>query len=105
MNPRRGRSPVSSRVKFLTQTRVSSLASTLTYPSFVDVAPDQSPAKTVEWTIRMTGTIETFDGFTYTLKVGCLKRRKTIDYDLNSQDVTGGCSRGIRTPGKGREAG
>jgi hypothetical protein len=60
--------------------KVSSLSSTLSYPSFVDVAPDQSPAKTgMDKPLQVT--IDTFDGFTYTLRIG--DKTPENDYDLN----------------------
>jgi hypothetical protein len=58
--------------------KVLSLSSTLSYPSFVDVAPDQTPAKT-GLDKPLTVTIETFDHFTYTLKIG----NKTPENDYN----------------------
>jgi hypothetical protein len=59
--------------------KVSSLSSTLSYPSFVDVAPDQSPAKTgMDKPLKVT--IDTFDGFTYTLEIG--DKTPENDYDL-----------------------
>jgi hypothetical protein len=60
--------------------KVSSLSSTLTYPSFVDVAPDQSPART-GMDKPLTVTIETFDHFTYILRIG--SKTPENDYDLN----------------------
>jgi hypothetical protein len=75
--------------------KVSSLSSTLSYPSFVDVAPDQSPEKTgIDKPLKVT--IETFDGFTYVLKVG--NKTPENDYDLNVE-VTGNVP-SQRTPGK-----
>jgi hypothetical protein len=63
----------------LDSNKVTSLASTLSYPSFVDVAPDQSPSKTgMEKPLVLT--IETFDGFTYTLKIG--DKTPENNYDL-----------------------
>src|SRR5208337_76704 len=58
--------------------KVSSLASTLSYPSFVDVAADSAPDKT-GLDKPLTVNIETFDHFTYTLKIG----QKTPENDYN----------------------
>jgi hypothetical protein len=60
--------------------KVLSLSSTLSYPSFVDVAPDQTPAKT-GLDKPLTVRIETFDHFTYTLKIG--NKTPENDYNLN----------------------
>jgi hypothetical protein len=60
--------------------KVSSLASTLTYPSFVDVAADAAPDKT-GLDKPLTITIETFDHFTYTLKIG--HKTPENDYDVS----------------------
>ena len=75
--------------------KVSSLSSTLNMPNFVDVATDAAPDKTGLDT-PLTVTIETFDHFTHTLKVG----HKTLEnqYDLNVS-VTGDIPT-ARTPGK-----
>ncbi|MGP8199799.1 MAG: DUF4340 domain-containing protein [Limisphaerales bacterium] len=58
--------------------KVSSLSSTLSYPSFVDVAADAAPAKT-GLDKPLVVTITTFDHFTYTLKIGA----KTPENDYN----------------------
>lgn len=60
--------------------KVSSLAGTLSYPSFVDIAADQAPAKT-GLDKPTTVTITTFDGFTYTLKIG--NKTPENDYDVS----------------------
>jgi hypothetical protein len=73
----------------------SSLASTLSYPSFVDVAPEQAADKT-GLDKPLTVTIETFDHFTYTLNIG--KKTPENDYDLTVA-VTGSAP-AERTPGK-----
>lgn len=49
--------------------KVSSVSTTLDYPSFVDVAADPSPAKT-GLDKPLVVTITTFDHFTYVIKVG-----------------------------------
>ncbi|HZM03128.1 MAG TPA: DUF4340 domain-containing protein [Candidatus Saccharimonadales bacterium] len=65
--------------------KVSSYSSTLSYPSFVDVVADASPAKT-GMDKPLVVTIKTFDGFTYTLKIGA----KTAENNYNLQvAVTG----------------
>jgi hypothetical protein len=66
--------------EILDTNKVSSLSSTLTYPSFVDVASDPAPDKT-GLDNPLTVSIETFDHFTYTLKVG--HKTPENDYDLN----------------------
>jgi hypothetical protein len=53
----------------LDSNKVSSLASTLSYPSFVDVVTNAAPEKT-GLDKPLVLTIETFDHFTYTLKIG-----------------------------------
>jgi hypothetical protein len=64
----------------LDSNKVSSLSSTLGYPSFVDVAPDPAPART-GMDKPMVVTITTFDHFTYTLKVGA--KNPENNYNLN----------------------
>jgi len=63
----------------LDSNKVSSLASTLSYPSFVDVAADAAPDKT-GLDNPLTVTIETFDHFTYNIKIG--HKTPENDYDL-----------------------
>jgi hypothetical protein len=75
--------------------KVSSLASTLNYPSFVDVAADATPDKT-GLDKPLTVTIETFDHFTYALKIG--HKTPENDYDL-SVTVTADIPT-ARVPGK-----
>jgi hypothetical protein len=65
--------------------KVSSLSSTLSYPSFVDVVADPAPAKT-GLDKPQTITIQTFDGFTYNLKIGA----KTPANEYNFQVVVTG---------------
>jgi hypothetical protein len=60
--------------------KVSSLASTLSSPSFVDVAAEAAPDKT-GLDKPLIVTIETFDHFTYTLKIG--HKSPENDYDLS----------------------
>jgi hypothetical protein len=79
----------------LDSNKVSSLASTLSYPSFVDVAEDAAPDKT-GLDKPLTVTIDTFDHFTYTLKIG--HKTPENDYDLTVA-VTGEISTN-RVPGK-----
>jgi hypothetical protein len=79
----------------LDSNKVSSLASTLSYPSFVDVAEDSAPDKT-GLDNPLTVTIDTFDHFTYTLKIG----HKTPE---NNYDLTVAVAAEIpaaRVPGK-----
>jgi len=60
--------------------KVSSLSSTLGYPSFVDVAEDPAPAKT-GLDKPLVVTIVTFERFTYTLKIGA--KTPENSYNLN----------------------
>jgi hypothetical protein len=60
--------------------KVSSLSSTLSYPSFVDVAAESAPAKT-GLDKPLVVTIVTFDHFTYTLKIGA--KTPENDYHMN----------------------
>jgi hypothetical protein len=60
--------------------KTSSLSSTLSYPSFVDVAPDSSPAKT-GLDKPMVVNITTFDHFNYTIKVG--SKTPENNYNIN----------------------
>lgn len=75
--------------------KVSSLASTLSYPSFVDVVADAAPDKT-GLDKPLTLTIETFDHFTYTLKIG----HKTPENEYNITLAVAGDIPSARTPGK-----
>jgi hypothetical protein len=75
--------------------KVSSLASTLSYPSFVDVVTDAAPDKT-GLDKPLTLTIETFDHFTYTLKIG----QKTPENEYNITLAAAGDIPSARTPGK-----
>jgi hypothetical protein len=75
--------------------KVSSLGSALGFPSFVDVAADAAPDKT-GLDKPLTVTIETFDHFTHTLKIG--HKTPENQYDLNIS-VTAEIPT-ARTPGK-----
>jgi hypothetical protein len=75
--------------------KLSSLSSTLSYPSFVDVAPDQAADKT-GMDKPLSLTIETFDHFTYHIKVG----KKTPEGDYNLTVAVTGTAPAERTPGK-----
>jgi hypothetical protein len=79
--------------------KVSALASTLTSPSFVDVAADPAPDKT-GLDQPLTVTIETFDHFTYTLKIG----HKTPENDYNFAFTVTADLPAARTPGKDEKA-
>jgi len=79
--------------------KVSSLASSLNFPSFVDVAADPAPDKT-GLDKPLTVTIETLDHFTYTLKIG--HKTPENDYDI-SVAVTADIP-AARTPGKDEKA-
>jgi hypothetical protein len=75
--------------------KVSSLSGTLSYPSFVDVAPEAAPAKT-GLDKPLVVTIATFDHFTYTLKIGA----KTPENDYNLNVAVTADFPTERTPGK-----
>jgi hypothetical protein len=75
--------------------KLSSLASTLNYPSFVDVVADTAPDKT-GMDKPLTVTIETFDHFTYTLDIG----KKTPENDYNLKLTVAADIPTERTPGK-----
>ncbi len=75
--------------------KLSSLASTLSYPSFVDVAADQAPDKTgLDKPLSLT--IETFDHFTYNIKIG----KKTPENDYNLTVAVTGAAPAERVAGK-----
>jgi hypothetical protein len=79
--------------------KVSSLASSLNFPSFVDVAADQAPDKT-GLDKPLTVTIETFDHFTYTLKIGHKTPENNYDFNVTvAADIPA-----ARTPGKDEKA-
>ena len=65
--------------EILDTNKLSSLAGTLSYPSFVDVAADPSPEKT-GLDKALAVNIETFDHFIYTLTIG--KKTPENDYNL-----------------------
>jgi Domain of unknown function (DUF4340) len=75
--------------------KISSLSSSLNYPSFVDVAADSAPDKT-GLDNPLTVTIETFDHFTYTLKIG----HKTPENEYNFNVSVAADIPTARTPGK-----
>lgn len=75
--------------------KISSLSSSLNYPSFVDVAADPAPDKT-GLDHPLTVTIETFDHFTYTLKIG----HKTPENEYNFNVTVTADIPTARTPGK-----
>jgi hypothetical protein len=79
----------------LDSNKVSSLASTLSYPSFVDLAADQSADKT-GMDKPLSVTVETFDHFTYNVKVG----KKTPEGDYNLNVAVTAVAPPERTPGK-----
>jgi hypothetical protein len=79
--------------------KVSSLASTLSYPSFVDVDTDAAPDKTGLDHPNIV-TIETFDHFTYTLKIG----QKTPENDYNIHVAVSADIPATRTAGKDEKA-
>ena len=79
----------------LDSNKVSSLSSSLGYPSFVDVAADPAPAKT-GMDKPLVVTIATFDQFTYTLKIGA----KTPENDYNLNVAVAASFPTERTPGK-----
>jgi hypothetical protein len=79
----------------LDSNKVSSLASTLSYPSFVDVASDPAPDKTgLDHPLMVN--IDTFDQFTYAFKIG----HKTPENDYNMTVAVTGEIPTARVPGK-----
>src|SRR5208337_1365782 len=79
--------------------KASSLTSALNFPSFVDVVADAAPDKT-GLDQPLTVTIETFDHFTYTLKIG----HKTLENDYNLNVAVSADIPTARTPGKDEKA-
>jgi hypothetical protein len=79
--------------------KASSLTSALNFPSFVDVATDAAPDKT-GLDQPLTVTIETFDHFTYTLKIG----HKTPENDYNLKAAVTAEIPAARAPGKDEKA-
>jgi hypothetical protein len=75
--------------------KTSSLSSTLSYPSFVDIAPDQAPAKT-GLDKPLVVSIATFDHFNYTIKIGS----KTPENNYNLKVAVTADFPTERTPGK-----
>ncbi len=75
--------------------KVSSLSSTLSYPSFVDVASNAAGMDS-----PLTVTIATFDHFTYTLKIG----HKTPENSYNLNFAVTADIPAARTPGKDEKA-
>ena len=70
--------------------------STFSYPSFTDIATNSSPAATGLDHPAIIGTIETFDGFTYTVKIG----GKTGEENYFFQFNVAGHFEKERAPGK-----
>jgi hypothetical protein len=83
----------------LDSNKVSSLSSSLSYPSFVDVAADPAPDKT-GLDKPLTVTIQTFDHFTYTFKIG----HKTPENDYNLNLAVTADIPAARAPGKDEKA-
>jgi hypothetical protein len=79
--------------------KASSLSSALNFPSFVDVATDAAPDKT-GLDKPLIVTIETFDHFTYTLKIG----HKTPENDYNLNVAVTADIPAARVPGKDEKA-
>ena len=79
----------------LDSNKVSSVGSTLSYPSFVDVATNQDAAQT-GMDKPLLVTIDTLDNFTYQLKIG--KKTPENDYYLNVNAAAKLATE--RTPGK-----
>jgi hypothetical protein len=79
--------------------KVSSLASSLNFPSFVDVAADPAPDKT-GLDKPLTVTIQTFDHFTYTFKIGHKTPENNYDFNVSvTADIPT-----ARAPGKDEKA-
>ena len=83
----------------LDSNKVSSIAGTLSYPSFVDVASNAAPAQTGLDTPLLV-TISTFDHFTYNLKIG----RKTAEDNYDLSVAVAADFPTERTPGKEEKA-
>ena len=79
----------------LDSNKVSSIAGTLSYPSFVDVASNAAPAQTGLDTPLLV-TISTFDHFTYNLRIG----RKTAEDNYDLSLAVAADFPAERTPGK-----
>jgi hypothetical protein len=79
----------------LDSNKVSSLSSTLSYPSFVDVAADPAPGRT-GLDKPLVVAIATFDHFTYTLIIGS----KTLENDYNLNVAVSADFPTERTPGR-----
>ena len=75
--------------------KVASLASTLSYPSFVDVAGNLPPEKT-GLDKPLVVNIETFDHFTYTIDIGA----RTPENDYYLKITAAAALPSERTPGK-----
>jgi hypothetical protein len=71
------------------------VTSALSYPSFNDLATNSSPSAT-GFDKPITATLETFDGFTYTAKVGGKSGEENLYFQIS---VTGNFPK-ERTPGK-----
>ena len=83
----------------LDSNKVSSLSSSLNFPSFVDVAADPAPDKT-GLDKPLTVTIETFDHFTYTFKIGHKTPENNYDFNVAvAADIPS-----ARPPGKDEKA-
>jgi hypothetical protein len=83
----------------LDSNKVTSLSSTLSFPSFVDVAADAAPGKT-GLDKPLIVTIETFDHFTDTLKIG----QKMPENNYNVTIAVTADIPTARTPGKDEKA-
>jgi hypothetical protein len=80
--------------EILDTNKVASLASTLNYPSFVDVTTGPSAETGLDK--PLTVTIQTFDHFNYTLAIG----KKTPENDYYLKISAGAVLPSERTPGK-----
>jgi hypothetical protein len=76
--------------------KLSSVTSALSYPSFNDVATNTAPEATGMAQPTTTAKLETFDGFTYDVKIG----KKTGEDNYLMQVAVSGNIQKERTPGK-----
>jgi hypothetical protein len=76
--------------------KLGSISSVLSYPSFVDVAAPTAKPEDTGLANPVTAVIETFDGFTYTVKVG----GKAGEENYHMQVAVAGSFAREREPGK-----
>lgn len=77
-------------------TKASTAGNLFSYPSFTDVVSPEAKPETTGLHQPMTATVETFEGFTYQIKIGS----KTPEENYHLQVATSASLAGERTPGK-----